>query len=437
MIFVGYLPLITVVAISIAIILVVRASTLPVGSNKFFTLIATPLGLLLLLPIFSVGLSIFFPVAGEIIFTLLGIYYFDAHKFLVGIFLLVLISSPITAWIGIKLLTRASTHHPKLNAIVLVSILVLSLIATVWFGYNYSQTNISKVIENAESTAGNQPYCIQFGNKQASELSEFSAWEMAGKDMFSFLRERFTGNRAVLALGEANQAKPYYWSHRHQSFRWEDGAPPVYCTPRRHFVKSLTTSQPPISQSKNLVFGLAGHLISIPKTFEPTAQGGPHPEFYLQMLAPGFKPRPKREKNDPLFNVESHASFTHIYMHKKDLAKEAQATNYRIIEKVGDEHGLTKNIFKYAGESGIHPPRFLYTATSPEGEVTTVIECSYTQHPMCSNEFLLDGWTYRFHHSPALLSEWKKMQDNLSDLIATFIVKNPPSTITGSRNISQ
>jgi hypothetical protein len=227
----------------------------------------------------------------------------------------------------------------------------------------------------------------------------------------------------VLVLGEAHQAKLYYWSHRKQNFRGEDGNPPVYCTPRKHFSKCLSSSPSLASDPENLIFGLSGHLISIPKTFGPLAHGGSYPGFQIRVLAPGFTPRPKREKNDPLFNEESYASITQIAMYQKDLAKYAPPTSNETINKVGEEHGLTKGEFKYANKNGIHQPRFLYTATSNKGEIVTLIDCQYAGVPMCSNEFIKDGWTYRFHHSPALLSDWKNLQISLHHLVNSFVVK--------------
>lgn len=195
---------------------------------------------------------------------------------------------------------------------------------------------------------------------------------------------------------------------------------------KRHFVKQLSSFRPLVSEPGNLVFGVAGHLMSVPKIFKPAAHGGSYPEFQFHVLAPEFKPRPKREKNDPLFNQESYASLTQISMHQKNLGKTAQSTNYRPIKKIGEEYGLTKSTLKYADDNGTRPPHYQYTAISNDGEINTLIECQYTRHPMCTHEFILDGWTYRFHHSPALLYDGKRLQNNLSQLVATFIEK-PPS----------
>lgn len=384
-------------------------------------LMATPLGVLWLIPFSVLCLSFFFPLAGHAIYLLSKIYYPDWTEKHFGFFLILLFTSPITAWLGISLLVNSHRANFKLNFSIITVLLFVSTIGSIRFGYNFSQATKAKAIDSVEAIAGSKPYCLQTPGPKPFEYTELSdpdkltAWALGGSDVFSFLKKaRFGRYRVILVVGEKKSAKLFYWSHRAQGFLSGIAEQiPVFCTPKPHFAKNFNLE--PIPEKGSLEFAVSNFEFSIPRQFNPFANDSPGFNFYAS--PPDFQAR-HIDRSKPI------PPSIQVTLQPMDLSKHINNSGYRITFNGEEEYSLKTGTRSHLDRAGVvHSTGNIFHSISDTGVVSTFIECDLTLKAHCVHYFVSDNWTYFFQYPRELLPEWRIMERNLVNLSRSFVVQ--------------
>jgi len=265
-----------------------------------------------------------------------------------------------------------------------------------------------KVRNDAEALAGGRPYCIQIPAKDA-EYRPVRQWS----DLAIFaLRGSGPLHHAVLVVGPHETAEVFHWSYWSQRFIAGTAGPqPIYCDPRADFLKSSATST---DDRTHIDYYMAGRHFSIPRAYRPVPRWAGQFGLLFYAAAPRFQPLSEAPSRNDRVNNLVEVAFQSPYGLETHLR--VAGIQY-VVESSADEHGLNKQMVRYAGstQQGVQ-----YFLRSPHGRVITLIECSDRDDVQCLHSFEHDGWTYRFHHVPSEVPNWRAMQQRLTDLTRSF-----------------
>jgi hypothetical protein len=363
--------------------------------------IAIPVGLLLMAP-FALGiLNQYFRSRDHSVGAVL------VPLILFVLFLAALIGAPLFV-AGIRRLTPE--RRRKTLMAIAIAIFFPAGIAFQW----WSHTNIERVTRSAEQIAGNEPYCIDVpsgrNRKQATSSSQFSGYRMRGH----FSLGRYYGPHAILAVGAGDSPAVYHWSHSRRTFVEFHGTVPVYCQPRPRFATTFATSTPPATRQP---IRIAGASLLVPDRYRGEIDGV---SLVFYAAPPDFDDVPE-EASEQARRSRIEVS---LVDHDRTGMSLYKNSKHSLVEDTGVEHGLqaqTTWSIEPDGRKGRSPPILQYFNSSNENELATVIRCHDNGRGQCSHAFRKGTWTYWFHHSHADLQHWKRMQDELVELMHSFV----------------
>lgn len=301
--------------------------------------------------------------------------------------------------------TLASGVHFKVRRRILVSafaaLLVVLIVGVV--------VQRERVRNDAEALAGGRPYCVQIPAKDA-EYKPVRQWS----DLAIFaLRGSGALHHAVLVIGTHQTAEVFHWSYWSQRFiAGIYGPQPIYCDPRADFLKSPGVTS--VEDRTQLDFYMAGRHFSIPRAYGPVPRWAGQFGLLFNAAAPRFEPLNQTPSRTDRFKTLVEVAFQSPYGLETHLRV---AGAHYIVESSADEHGLKKQIVRYARST---QPGVQYFLRSPDGRVTTLIQCSDRDDVPCGHSFEQDGWTYRFRHMPSDIADWRALQQRLTDLTRSF-----------------
>jgi hypothetical protein len=233
----------------------------------------------------------------------------------------------------------------------------------------------------------------------------------------------YLGPHAILAVGTGNSPDLYHWSYSSKTFiRESHGSPPVDCRPRRHFAATFANAPPADRPS----IRFAGMRFSIPDRYRGHISGA---SLVFSAMAPDFENVLPEARS--LEAILSQVEVNFADSHRTDAWLSKTSSNCRcLVEDTGEEFGLRAQTRWSVDTSGRKKPSpsFQYFTLSSDNRVATVISCLDKVKIQCMHAFRNGGWTYTFHHSPADLKHWKRMQDKLVELTHSF-VQAPASSL--------
>lgn len=276
---------------------------------------------------------------------------------------------------------------------------------------SFYEGNIQKVIDSAEEVAANEPYCIQVngGNdyKEALALSDFSGKNMRGAEHGNY--------HAILVIGDVYKPKLLNWSYNKESFLSNVyGNPGIFCSPQRHFAKTLTDIPKVKPEKQEFVY--SGMKFSIPSNTNSFTNGVNHLGFSFNDVRGEITP-------------DMHALISVDF----ESSNVMQAWIYRpsspnhIVEADGEEYGLKRQNTWYFGDGKkkkkTNTPEYIqYYQESNTQVVSTLIGCPNSSRGECMHTFQRNGWTYTFRYKPIHVSDWRQLEQRVVKLTNSYIV---------------
>lgn len=269
------------------------------------------------------------------------------------------------------------------------------------------------VTRSAREIAGDKPYCIQVADLQADYRSARTLLDLSGLMMRSKI---FDQHHAVLVVGDETQPSLFHWSYRRGRFvpgvlnAAIPGHEPVFsCESRRNFIGTLPALWVPPPESTYVHFS-EHETFRVPTSYQPRWSGGSTAFLAIATAAPDFAPLTtpwtSLAQSERVKNV-AFIAWTPTGLHDLTRAAPSGAS--------AGEFGLQ--------EAPTGPSRRYVTEGQPNGVNATVIDCpvaSKARPAMCRHRFLSHGREFDFVHRPEELPNWRKMQERLVSLFASF-----------------
>lgn len=255
----------------------------------------------------------------------------------------------------------------------------------------YSLYVMHSTSASAERVAAGRPYCVQVASND-NYRSVANRLDLLGL--------RMMGNRsvshAVLAVKNGSRLDTYHWSYFNNAFELDgDRQLPIYCDvipdflahPRRHRQEA----------ENSLSFLLMGQSFSIPNVYAPTVSTA----GFMQIEVPG-------------------SGKVSLTVGRAGQLEGWRATpgSGRLVETLGDEHGLIKERVRIPGSTS--PADLQFYELDSAGKVKTLALCAEGTSSTCTQIFCDGRLSYYFFHPASELGNWQQMQRALSARAATF-----------------
>ena len=269
------------------------------------------------------------------------------------------------------------------------------------------------VTRSAREIAGDKPYCIQVADTQADYRSARTLLELSGLMMRAKI---FDQHHAILVVGDESQPTLFHWSYRRGRFvpgvlnAAIPGHEPVLSSEsRRNFIGTLPTLWAPHPESTYVHFS-EHRIFRVPTSYQPRWSGGSSAFLAIATAAPDFAPLTVPWISlAPSERVRNVAFIAWTPTEPHDLAPAAPAG------AVAGEFGLQ--------DASTEVSKRYVVQEQPDGMNATLIDCpvgSKARPAMCRHRFLSHGREFYFVHRAEELPNWRKMQERLVDLFASF-----------------
>jgi hypothetical protein len=269
------------------------------------------------------------------------------------------------------------------------------------------------VTRSAREIAGEKPYCIQVADLQADYRAARTLFDLSGLMMRAKI---FDQHHAILVVGDETQPSLFHWSYHRGRFvpgvlneTIAGHGPVLACESRRNFVDTLPTLWAPRPESAYVRFS-EHEAFRVPTSYQPRWSGGSSPFLAIATAAPDFAP---------------------LTIPWATLAQSERVKNVAFIgwnpTRLRDLMDAAP-VDAIAGEFGLHEAspgsskRYVIQG-QPNGAGATLIDCpvgSKARPAMCQHRFLSQGREFDFVHRPEDLPNWRKMQERLVNLFASF-----------------
>jgi hypothetical protein len=286
------------------------------------------------------------------------------------------------------------------------AIMAVAMFAFLLLAYSF-QVALTVRME-ATQIAGKNPFCLQVAaSDRYVEARNFI-------DFFPiFMRGHGGYHHAVLIVGKIDAPIVYHWSYFQNSFVSGGYTPfPICCSPSRNYFDGKKTHRDRHQYS----FTLNGVSMSIPEEYSPEPDWpGSFVGFHFFADPPMFKSS-KKDFSNGLVNYIG-VSFSIMTKLNRLMANSGSD---RIVTSLNPKYGLDRQLVKHRDEK--FGGYYEFYSADKNGNIVTRISCAENMHTPCSNEFVREGWEYRFNHSPDDIAQWKEMQNNLVSRVMSFRV---------------
>lgn len=253
---------------------------------------------------------------------------------------------------------------------------------------------LPRVADQAESVAGDAPYCIQVASNVGGYDAASTLLDLSGLTMWA--RGNSNGGylqyHAVLVVGTGAEPRLFNWSYRQRTWTRLAGKPVVYCRPQPGFVQQLPIAfGGGASETEGKYLHVAGRTFVIPSSYQPKAQAESTPILQFLATPPDFAPL-----DSPCVHIRDciHQSVG-IYFRPQSVMSWLTTQRAQVREDEQDVSG----------------PRITRISCGPP---------EYNSGLPCEHVFLRDGMVFRFKHRESDLAQWREMQDRLVDRVRSF-----------------
>ena len=306
-------------------------------------------------------------------------------------------------------------------AIAVVGLIVVAAVATSHL-----------VVQAAADVAGSSPYCIEVANDRADyrparSWFDLSVFRMrAGREGSMYMQ-----HHAVLAVGDARDPSLYRWSYWRLAFepgvlneRVPERGPAVTCLLIPGFAAALPVLIPQSSESDCVRYS-ANEAYRIPKSWQAKWNGGTSRTLLLATTAPHFQPLDRRWSD--LAPAERDSNWVFVEWNPEWMLNLMKSAPGGDVVEQRTEFGLSSTKTITHGKDGkeyIGYRYLAYAGEQPDGANTTVIGCGANS---CQHRFIHNGRHFYFRHRPEHLADWRRMQQRIVDLMASFEVRDTSS----------